>query len=416
MLTRSLPSASAPARACRRTIVALLAAAGLLALLLAAAPRAEARTQVGLMDPAYAAQEPEKYWADVEKLRPAFLRYEVHWNEIAPKRPKKQRNPGDPAYRWGYLDDVVREANAHGYMGCDLIATIWRTPRWASSLKRKRHNYAHMPRVQSFRNFVAALAKRYSGSYDPDGAGPLTTLPQIACWEIWNEPNFNGALRPQKTKKKGKKRQLTSAINYTRLLNAAYAEIKAVGKKYDFKPQVIGGALYRQTSPKGVGPIAFMRKMKQRKAKFDVLSIHPYNGIPRLGIRDGAGAGTRWPNIAIGNFHRFLREVNRTWRGRKFSIWVTEYGWQTKTGRRDQYAISEKNQAKFLRQSINTFRKKYRRVGRITWFLIRDEPVKSEDGRKNTWQSGFRRLNGKKKPSYVAWLRLKGVAKRSADR
>jgi hypothetical protein len=409
MLTTSLPPAGAPACARRHIVRALLAAAGLLLLVLAAVPRAEARTQVGLMDPAYAAQSPEKYWADVKALRPAFLRYEVHWNEIAPTKPRKQRNPADPAYRWGYLDDVVREAAAHGYTGCDLIATVWRTPRWASSVKAKRHNYAHMPRVQSFRNFVAALAKRYSGSYDPDGAGPQQTLPQIACWEIWNEPNFNGALRPQK-----KRRTLTSAINYTKLLNAAYAEIKAVGKKYRFRPQVIGGALYRQRSPKGVGPIAFMQAMKARKARFDVLSIHPYNGIPRLGIRDGAGVGTRWPNIAIGNFDRFLREVNRLWRGKRFPVWITEYGWQTKTGKRDQYAISERNQAKFLRQSVNTFRKKYRRVGRITWFLIKDEPTKSVDGRKNTWQSGFRRLNGAKKPSYTAWLRLSGVAKRTA--
>jgi hypothetical protein len=306
---------------------------------------------------------------------------------------------------------VVREAAAHGYTGCDLIATVWRTPRWASSLKRKRHNYANMPRVQSFRNFVAALAKRYSGSYDPDGAGPQATLPQIACWEIWNEPNFNGALRPQR-----KNGVALSAIAYVKLLNGAYAEIKAVGKRYKFKNQVIGGALYRQLSAKGVGPIGFMGVMKARGAKFDVLSIHPYNGIPNLGIRDGDGVGTVWPNIAIGNFDRFLSEVNRLWRGQRFPVWITEYGWQTKTGKHDQYAITEAKQAKFLKQSIDVFRTQYPRVNRITWFLIKDEPVTTTDGRQNTWQSGLRRLNGTKKPSYAAWQRLTGVAKRAPQR
>jgi hypothetical protein len=393
-------------RTAARTCAALLPLAALAAAGTTTAPAAAA-TQVGLMDPAYAAAAPDAYWQDVQALRPAFLRYEVHWNEIAPTRPTKQRDPADPAYRWGYLDDVVREAAANGYTGCDLVATVWRTPRWASATGT-RYNYANMPNVQSFRNFVFAAATRYSGSYDPDGAGPLDTLPQLACWEIWNEPNFNGALRPQR-----KGRVLLSAINYTKLLNGAYAEIKRVGASTGVKNQVIAGALYRARSVKGVGPIAFMQVMKQRGAKFDVLSIHPYNGIPKLGVRDGAGVGTVWPNIAIGNFDRFQSEVNRLWFGKKFPIWITEYGWQTKTGRYDQYAITEVQQARFLKQSIDLFRTRYPRVGRITWFLIKDEPTTSADGRQNTWQSGLRRLNGSKKPSYQTWQRLTGVAKRA---
>jgi hypothetical protein len=265
-----------------------------------------------------------------------------------------------------------------------------------------------MPRVQSFRNFVAALAKRYSGSYDPDGAGPQQTLPEIACWEIWNEPNFNGALRPQK-----RGSELISARNYVTLLNGAHAELQAVEDDFGVEHVVIGGALYRQRSPKGIGPIAFMEAMKARGAKFDVLSIHPYNGIPRLGIRDGAGVGTVWPNIAMGNFDRFLREVNRLWRGQKFSIWITEFGWQTRTNEgHDQYAVSEAQQARFLRQSIEVFRTRYKRVGRVTWFLIKDEPVETADGRQNTWQSGFRRLNGTKKPAFSVWQALTGAARR----
>ena len=114
----------------RVAAVALVAAVGGALAGPAAPPR-----EVGLMDPAYAAQDPAAYWQDVAALRPASLRYEVHWNEIAPTKPAVQRNPADPAYRWGYLDDVVREAAANGYTGCDLIATVWRTPRWASAVE-----------------------------------------------------------------------------------------------------------------------------------------------------------------------------------------------------------------------------------------------------------------------------------------
>jgi hypothetical protein len=301
----------------------------------------------------------------------------------------------------------MRHAFEHGYAGCKIVATVWRTPPWASSI-RGNGNYANMPNVTYFKNFIRAAATRYSGSYDPDGLGPLEPLPPINCWEIWNEPNFNGALRPQK-----RGSELISARNYVTLLNGAHAELQAVEDDFGVEHVVIGGALYRQRSPKGIGPIAFMEAMKARGAKFDVLSIHPYNGIPRLGIRDGAGVGTVWPNIAMGNFDRFLREVNRLWRGQKFSIWITEFGWQTRTNEgHDQYAVSEAQQARFLRQSIEVFRTKYKRVGRVTWFLIKDEPVETADGRQNTWQSGFRRLNGTKKPAFSVWQALTGAARR----
>ena len=61
----------------------------------------------------------------------------------------------------------------------------------------------------------------------------------------------------------------------------------------------------------------------------------------------------------------------------------------------DQYAVSEAKQASFLRQSVEVFRRDYPRVQRLIWFLIKDEPTTSPDGRQNTWQSGFRRINGR---------------------
>ena len=51
----------------------------------------------------------------------------------------------------------------------------------------------------------------------------------------------------------------------------------------------------------------------------------------------------------------------------------------------------------------------------MIWFLIKDEPPR-DLRRLNTWQSGLRRLDGTKKPSYAAWLRLTGVAKRAPVR
>jgi hypothetical protein len=60
-----------------------------------------------------------------------------------------------------------------------------------------------------------------------------------------------------------------------------------------------------------------------------------------------------------------------------------------------------------MRQAIGVWRTKYKRVTRITWFLIKDEPPT----RASSWQSGLRRLNGTKKPSFSTWQNLKGVVK-----
>ena len=91
------------------------------------------------------------------------------------------------------------DAAAHG---ADIVLTLWRTPRWARAdggRGGKPNLYSWAPRISDWRAFVYAAAVRYSGSFDPDGpegyGGPL---PLVRFWEMWNEPNYIGALRPQR--------------------------------------------------------------------------------------------------------------------------------------------------------------------------------------------------------------------------
>ena len=174
-----------------------LGSAAVAVVLVIGAPDAGARPQVGLMDPAYAASQPERYWrtcrpaAGVPALRGALERDRADEADGAAR-------PGRPGVPLGLPGRRRARGRRHGYAGCDLIATVWRTPRWASAVKRPLQLREHAGRARSSATSSRRSATRYSGSYDPDGAGPLETLPQIACWEIWNEPNFNGALRPQR--------------------------------------------------------------------------------------------------------------------------------------------------------------------------------------------------------------------------
>ena len=94
------------------------------------------------------------------------------WYEIAPRRPARAADPADPAYQFGRLDDLVRNANARGM---DVLITIWGTPEWAGG--GPNHNRA--PKSSDIRAFAHAVAKRYSGSFQPiqsHSARPITSV------------------------------------------------------------------------------------------------------------------------------------------------------------------------------------------------------------------------------------------------
>ena len=163
-------------------------------------------------------------------LRAKVLRYDVYWNEIAPKRPAKPRDPASPEYDWENLDRLWRTRPPTGGHRADVVADA------ALGAGRQRPGRQAQPlllgpaAVADWRNFVYAAATRYSGTFDPDGEGYGGPLPLVRFWEMWNEPNYIGALRPQR--KAGKP---TSPALYSGILNAGYAEISRVERERKLK-------------------------------------------------------------------------------------------------------------------------------------------------------------------------------------
>jgi hypothetical protein len=73
-------------------------------------------------------------------------------------------------------------------------------PRWAEGpgippAALDNRYWAWRPSVHAFGQFARAAAKRYSGTYIPQGQ--TTPLPRLSFWAIWNEPNFGEDLGPQ---------------------------------------------------------------------------------------------------------------------------------------------------------------------------------------------------------------------------
>jgi hypothetical protein len=151
--------------------------------------------------------------------------------------------------------------------------------------------------------------------------------------------------------------------------------------------------------------------MKAAGAKFDVLSMHPYNNTPRLGLNDGKDQSTTNPRfIGIGNFDTFIKLANQTF-GKKYPIWVTEFGWATPAAGKTQYTVSPAQQAQFAYDSILRF-KQLPQVEKMTWFLVRDNPPKP-----GAWYTtGLEKVDGTHKPSFNSWVSAAGKLKKSSIR
>jgi hypothetical protein len=383
----------------RRFLIMLAALAAVL--VTPAFASAKSNLQVGFLDNAYATGHTEMFWSDARALNVGTMRWDIQWSEIAPTRPTDPRNPSDPAYLWAATDQFVRGAVVHGLQD-RVLFTLWRTPPWATKAKTAKET--QMPNLTDWRNFVAACATRYSGTYVPPGS--TTPLPRVTAWETWNEPNASFAFQPQR--KNGK---FVSPANYVKLLNALKSE---VNKAVAFKPTFVAGALYKQGNP-GVnpGPIQFMQGMKAAGAKFDVLSMHPYNNTPRLGLKDGLNQSKQTPRfIGVGNFQTFITRANQIF-GKKYPIWVTEFGWATPAAGKSQYTVSFAQQAKFAYESILRFQQ-LPQVERMIWFLILDNP--RPEVNRAWYTTGLRKADLSAKPSFDSWASAASKVRKSPIR
>ncbi len=162
------------------------------------------------------------------------LRLTILWSAIAPD-PLASTAPAGfaatdpaayPAASWVPYDRIVGLAAAR-HIGVDFDVTA-PGPLWAmggpSPVARYANHYE--PSATQFGSFVAALGKRYDGSYTPPGASQ--PLPRVSFWSIWNEPNQPGWLAPQWTSSGGHP-AMAAAAAYRALVDAAYKGLQATG-------------------------------------------------------------------------------------------------------------------------------------------------------------------------------------------
>jgi hypothetical protein len=346
-----------------RALVAVLAAIVLAAT--ASTASASSKAEYGIQDDAWlAAGTPkmaslEERLATLDRLGVDVVRFTLRWDHVAPLRPEQPANPNDPAYDWSSADGLVDGLYAHGI---DVVLTFWGTPAWAS-VGHKPNSPPRSPSALAL--FARAAATRY---------------PWVHKWEVWNEPNQVGGLKPNSPR-----------LYVQRLLNPTVAALHAI----DRKNIVAGGATSPRATKTALSAVDFMRGMHRAGARFDVYSHHPYprwfgRGRPETPLQ--TLPCTRW--LTMASLQCLLKNVTQNF-GPKH-VWLTEYAY--KTNPPDRYrGVSPALQARYLAEAA---RRVYQapRVDLLINFLIRDEPVVGR------WASGFFTAAEVVKPSFFSFM------------
>jgi hypothetical protein len=384
----------------------------LVALLATAAPSQADRTlEIGFEDPAIApgpAGDAPAVIARWSQMGVQWVRVQAFWNALSPTPDARRKpsgfnvaNPNDPRYDWSSLDNAIARVRANGMR---VMLTVHQfNPRWASTQpSRARQGWKPSPRL--YGQFATALARRYGG--------------QVDRYLLGNEPNQKVFLQPQtECRRYGRRRicERTAANIYRQLVRAAYPAIKRADRSRD---EVLLGELapIGATGPRAgnLAPLPFIRAMGClddryrritvgacrgfRPARADAFGYHPYQ------VRERPTQPQRNPALAkLGDLRRLFGVIDRltgTRRivapGRRFNLYITEYGYETNPPDR-RNGVSWARQNSYLQWSAY-IAWSTPRVKLWTQYLWRDDGF-TPSGQLVGFQTGLNTFNGVPKPS-----------------
>jgi hypothetical protein len=359
------------------------------------------------------------------------LRFTISWSSfVGPQRPPDPTNPGSASYNFSSIDAGVRDARARGLTV--LLNVVVPAPAWAEAPGRPAtvREGSWKPNPSDLADFIQALAARYSGSFDPDGAsGPAPPLPAAQAVEVWNETNYEYWLAPQFQGKTP-----VGPDHFRAMLNAVYPAVKAVNPQmlvvtggtapYGDPP----GGPYQAIGPR-VRPVEFWQDLlcvrptkgkkkkgkKGKKAKaapgrfvatqgcpgrtlFDVFAHHPISNTGN-GPLESAPHRNDASTPDLGRVVRVLRGAERvgTVSGRH-PVWVTEFWWDSNPPNPSGAPLGV--QARWIEQSLYLFWKAGASLA--INFQINDNLTVNPDSRSG-YQAGIFFSDGRPKPALTAF-------------
>ncbi|MGH2899584.1 MAG: cellulase family glycosylhydrolase [Solirubrobacteraceae bacterium] len=397
-------------------------------------------------DPMLVYGTPEQMTSTLDTLR-SFgvdrIRVSVFWRVVAPANDQLQKPDFDaadpaayPAGAWDRYDRLIQAALARGILvNLNITSPV---PRWASpESPRADLQETFGPNPQEFGMFVRAVGTRYSGTYDG--------LPRVDYWSVWNEPNQAGWLTPQwgPDPRNAKKFVDAAPASYRQLVAAAWQALADSGHGTDT-------ILIGETAPQGtrtdmgisrsIDALKFIRRLYCLDDNLNVLKGSDaqvrncpgdgatfVNANPALFHASGyahhpyalltpPGRRSTWPDwVSISDLRSLSRELSRIYRryGQKMQtrrgvpLYLTEYGYQTKPDPFVAKVVSFSRQAAWINEA-EYIAFKNPNVRTLSQFLLVDDgpdPTATQLNVKwRTVQSGLQLLDGRRKPSYKAYV------------
>jgi hypothetical protein len=318
------------------------------------------------------------------------VRQLVYWQSYAPSPNAKRRpsfdagNPAAyPAGTWDRLDGLIAAASARGIKV--QITLTGPVPKWATSTKK---DHLTRPSAKQFGLFAKAVGLRYGDA--------------VSMWSIWNEPNQPQFLLPQY-----KKRTPVSPGIYRGLYQAAVKGLRSTPA--NAKDAILIG----ETSPRGnahvVHPLAFLRGMfclksnyKRAKAcgKLDTQGYAHHAYTTRTGPRFVPPKD----DVTIGVLSRLNVALDKAARAgaipNGLKIYLTEFGIQTTPDEISGVSFAKQAAYRSIAEHIAYVNPK---VALFSQYLMRDDKPRKTGYRYGGFETGLRRSNGKKKPSYESF-------------
>lgn len=303
----------------------------------------------------------------------------VRWDQVAPQRPKKSRDPNDPAYAWP--PPVAAAIEQARPLGIEVMVLLIGAPGWANGGK----SWRYAPKKPSdFGDFAEAASRRY---------------PDVDHWMIWSEPtkaeNFQ-PLAPDNGKPlRGK--GLRGPRLYARMLDSAYGRLKRVSRNN----LVIGGNTFTVGT---VSPRRFITALKL-----------PGGKPPRMDLWGHNPFSLREPNLKnppLGNGYADFSDLDTLmgWldtamrragtRQRRLRIFMSEYSLPTDHANHElNFWVTRETQADWITKALRIVRDNKRLYSFGYLGLYDDEPRPGGD----QVDRGLIQLDGTHKRAYDAF-------------
>lgn len=329
-------------------------------------------------------------------------RVDLFWSDIALSRPASPTDPNDPAYDWTATDAKLSGLASRGITP---LISVYSSPTWTTGGRKTDTQYnPYAPKPGDYGKFMAAVSKRYSGTFTPTGG--TSPLPRVRLIEIWNEPNLKSFFRVG-----GR----TNLKVYLRLVREAYGPIKRNNRR-----AIVIAGVGGPRSTNGAGNLGARQWLNgivrsPLNVKFDAYSQHIY---PNAAPFSRTKAFPSWNSI-----NEILRTLDtrrareiRTARGRariklrrapKLKLYVTEAGYTTQATPFRKVKVSEAQQAKYLSQIFRHPQvRRNRRLSAIVWFNLQDNP---------NWPAGLVREDGSEKRAWAMFKSWSGKGALTPD-